>query len=111
MHIFLTKKQSRLEIQFPEDYMDNLRTNLRTNWMLLSQTKLLQGIGEREHLTFNQVVRGSSPRRPTSLNIDFISKKWFSPISPNPKTRAYNCVQMVNLRTICVQIERREWQN
>ena len=64
---YLERKLWRLERLLIGNCMDNLRTNLRTNWMLLSQTKLLQGIGEREHLTFNQVVRGSSPRRPTSV--------------------------------------------
>ena len=28
-------------------------------------------------MTFNQVVRGSRPRRPTTFLTDIISKKWF----------------------------------
>ena len=32
-----------------------------------------------EHLTFNQVVRGSRPRRPTTFLTDIISKKWYYP--------------------------------
>ena len=44
-------------------------------------------------MTFNQVVRGSRPRRPTTFLTNIISKKWFSPISPNPKTRADICGQ------------------
>ena len=95
MHIFLTKKQSRLESQFLRDCMDNLRTN----WMLLSQSNQLQGITRREHLAFNQVVRCSRPRRPTIFLTDIISKKWYYPkllIPKNHADKALECRQYVD---------------
>ena len=39
-----------------------------------------------EHLTFNQVVRGSRPRRPTTFLTDIISKKWVPQNFLTPKT-------------------------
>ena len=48
------------------------------------------------------------------ININCIFVKFFEKFKNKYflflfETSAYNCVQMVNLRTICVQIERREW--
>ena len=40
----VVKKLFRLERLFPRSYMDNLRTNLRTNWWSLSQTLAITGV-------------------------------------------------------------------
>ena len=42
-------------------------TKVWTNWVLFSQTQQLQWIATRVHLAFNQVVRVSRLRRPTSI--------------------------------------------
>jgi len=55
-----------------------------------------------EEVLFNKVVRGSSPRRPTTFTNDFSKLSGVTQISQPPKP----CVQ---LRINCVQIERKTW--